>query len=234
MIITGYAESDAIGERPDDVAILAKPFSLEQLGAHDRSGRAKRIRHCGSGIASRLAIRLYGTYIEWHWRITCTACSLAWSRCSSSPPPARPPPPPNVSSRPRLDPPAQAQQTAVLAGGCFWGLEAVFERLQGVDNVVSGYAGGSPQGRHLRARQHRKHEHAEAVRITYDPKRHQLRHAAARLFLGRARSDPAQPPGPGRRPAIARRYSRRMRRKSASPGPISTSCRRRMPSRGRS
>ena len=39
--------------------------------------------------------------------------------------------------------PAPAAQTAVLAGGCFWGVEGVFERLKGVSDVVSGYAGGS-------------------------------------------------------------------------------------------
>jgi len=46
---------------------------------------------------------------------------------------------------PAVDPaPANAgTQTAVLAGGCFWGVEAVFERLNGVSDVVSGYAGGS-------------------------------------------------------------------------------------------
>ena len=42
---------------------------------------------------------------------------------------------------PALDLPAQSTQTAVLAGGCFWGVEAVFENVKGVSNVVSGYAG---------------------------------------------------------------------------------------------
>ena len=39
-------------------------------------------------------------------------------------------------------PVSQGKQTAVLAGGCFWGVEAVFEHLKGVSNVVSGFAGG--------------------------------------------------------------------------------------------
>ena len=60
-------------------------------------------------------------------------------------------------------------ETAVLAGGCFWCLEAVFERLRGVDKVVSGYTGG--------ARPHPTYEqvcsgatgHAEAIEVTFDP-----------------------------------------------------------------
>jgi peptide-methionine (S)-S-oxide reductase len=71
---------------------------------------------------------------------------------------------------PRLDPPASGQQLAVLAGGCFWGMEAVFERLKGVNNVVSGYAGGSrADASYDRVSSERTH-HAEAVRISYDPK----------------------------------------------------------------
>ena len=38
-----------------------------------------------------------------------------------------------------------AEQTAVFAGGCFWGVEAVFEHVKGVDSVVSGYAGGTKE-----------------------------------------------------------------------------------------
>jgi peptide-methionine (S)-S-oxide reductase len=44
---------------------------------------------------------------------------------------------------PVLDPKTSGEQTAVLAGGCFWGVEAVYEALAGVKDVVSGYAGGS-------------------------------------------------------------------------------------------
>ena len=51
-----------------------------------------------------------------------------------------------LAPAPRLDPPvAGRQQTAVLAGGCFWGVEAVFERLKGVKSVVSGYAAAPPR-----------------------------------------------------------------------------------------
>src|SRR6184192_2878546 len=57
-------------------------------------------------------------------------------------------------------------ETAVLAGGCFWGMEAVFEHVKGVKDVVSGYAGGSATDAHYEAA---GSGHAEAVRITYDP-----------------------------------------------------------------
>ena len=77
-----------------------------------------------------------------------------------------------VIPAPRVDAPATAgEQTAVLAGGCFWGMEAVFERLQGVSNVVSGYAGGSRADAKYDRVSTERTGHAEAVRITYDPKR---------------------------------------------------------------
>jgi peptide-methionine (S)-S-oxide reductase len=61
------------------------------------------------------------------------------------------------------------QQTAVLAGGCFWGVEAVFERLKGVSDVVSGYAGGSKATAHYEVVSFGTTGHAESVKITYDP-----------------------------------------------------------------
>ncbi len=57
-------------------------------------------------------------------------------------------------------------ETAVLAGGCFWGMEAVFEHVKGVKDVVSGYAGGSARDAHY---DDADSGHAEAVRISYDP-----------------------------------------------------------------
>ena len=60
-------------------------------------------------------------------------------------------------------------QTAVLAGGCFWGMEAVFEHVKGVTDVVSGFAGGSAKDATYAAVSTEGTGHAEAVRITYDP-----------------------------------------------------------------
>src|SRR6476469_443435 len=64
---------------------------------------------------------------------------------------------------------APRTETAVLAGGCFWGMEAVFEHVKGVTDVVSGYAGGSARDAHYDAVGSEHTGHAEAVRITYDP-----------------------------------------------------------------
>jgi len=71
---------------------------------------------------------------------------------------------------PRLDPPAAGKQVAVLAGGCFWGMEAVFERLKGVSSVVSGYAGGGAKDATYERVSSERTGHAEAVRIAYDPR----------------------------------------------------------------
>ena len=60
-------------------------------------------------------------------------------------------------------------EQAVLAGGCFWGMEGVFEHVKGVRNVVSGYAGGSARDANYDAVSSERTGHAEAVRITYDP-----------------------------------------------------------------
>src|SRR5438874_8711601 len=61
------------------------------------------------------------------------------------------------------------KQQAVLAGGCFWGVEAVFEQLKGVSEVVSGYAGGNKSNAHYEMVGSGRTGHAESVRITYDP-----------------------------------------------------------------
>src|SRR5690349_18634085 len=64
---------------------------------------------------------------------------------------------------------APKSETAVLAGGCFWGMELVFEHLKGVQSVVSGYAGGSARDANYDKVSSEGTGHAEAVKITYDP-----------------------------------------------------------------
>ena len=64
---------------------------------------------------------------------------------------------------------AKEWKTAVLAGGCFWGVEAVFEQLNGVGDVVSGYAGGEAKTAHYETVSTGRTGHAESVKITYDP-----------------------------------------------------------------
>lgn len=78
---------------------------------------------------------------------------------------ARPVPPPKVDV-----PNASGLTTAVLAGGCFWGLEGVFQHVKGVKDVVSGYAGGSKATANYGDVSSERTGHAEAVKITYDPR----------------------------------------------------------------
>ena len=63
-----------------------------------------------------------------------------------------------------------ATETAVLAGGCFWGVQGVFQHVKGVTNAVSGYAGGDEKTARYESVGSGRTGHAEAVAITYDPK----------------------------------------------------------------
>jgi peptide-methionine (S)-S-oxide reductase len=60
-------------------------------------------------------------------------------------------------------------QTIVLAGGCFWGIEAVFEHIKGVTDAVSGYAGGSKDLAEYETVSTGTTGHAESVKVTFDP-----------------------------------------------------------------
>ena len=66
---------------------------------------------------------------------------------------------------------AKGTETAVFAGGCFWGVEAVFEHVRGVSEVVSGYAGGRADTAQYDRVSSGDTGHAESVRISYDPSR---------------------------------------------------------------
>jgi peptide-methionine (S)-S-oxide reductase len=65
--------------------------------------------------------------------------------------------------------PSGAQEIAVLAGGCFWGVQGVFQHLKGVTNAVSGYAGGGKDTAHYQMVGAGNTGHAESVQISYDP-----------------------------------------------------------------
>ena len=100
------------------------------------------------------------------------ACSVPCPISSSS---AADPTPAMVAGM-NIDPPAdlasnivKGDRTIVLAGGCFWGVEAIFEHLKGVSNVVSGYSGGTAETAHYETVSNGSTGHAEAVKITYDP-----------------------------------------------------------------
>ncbi len=88
------------------------------------------------------------------------ACSLAGARSKAVSLPD-----------PRVDAPLAAgkDQVAVFAGGCFWGIEAVFEHVKGVKTAVSGYSGGNALTAKYGLVGSGQTSHAEAVRIVYDP-----------------------------------------------------------------
>jgi peptide-methionine (S)-S-oxide reductase len=88
-----------------------------------------------------------------------TACSAADRSSSAAPNPA-------------VDAPlaaAKSEQTAVVSGGCFWGIQAVFQHVKGVVNATSGYAGGSAKTAEYEIVSTGETGHAESVKITYDP-----------------------------------------------------------------
>ena len=90
---------------------------------------------------------------------------------------------------------APGLQAAVFAGGCFWGMEAVFEHVRGVKSVVSGYAGGAKTDATYDRVSTERTGHAEAVRITYDPR--QVSYGTLlRIFFSVAH-DPTQVGGQG-------------------------------------
>jgi peptide-methionine (S)-S-oxide reductase len=81
--------------------------------------------------------------------------------------------------------PAQPKNTQqiVLAGGCFWGMEAVFEQLKGVSNVVAGYSGGDAATAHYDMVSTGTTGHAESVEVTYDPSQISMSQLLAVYFL---------------------------------------------------
>ena len=137
---------------------------------------------------------------------------------------------------PAAEAPAQGAglETAVLAGGCFWGIQAVFQHVKGVKNAVSGYAGGAQKDADYETVSSGRTGHAEAVQVTYDPQ--QISYGKILQIFSRSRttrrSSTARAPTPARN--IARRFSRRTRRSRKSPRPTSRSSMRRKSSSARS
>jgi peptide-methionine (S)-S-oxide reductase len=80
--------------------------------------------------------------------------------------------PPVPLARPALDNPKQSGhlQRAVLAGGCFWGMQGVFEHVHGVHNVLAGYSGGSSRTAQYQDVGMGTTGHAESVEVVFDPK----------------------------------------------------------------
>ncbi len=125
-------------------------------------------------------------------------------------------------------------QTAVIAGGCFWGVQGVYQHVRGVQRAVSGYSGGTKATADYQAVSGGGTGHAEAVQIIFDPGRS----PTARSCRSTSRSSTIRRNSIGRDPTWARSIGRTSstptRRRRRSPRPTSPSSRRRRPSAGRS
>src|SRR4249919_1191021 len=80
--------------------------------------------------------------------------------------------PAHVVPSPSFDPPVanRTSDVAVLAGGCFWGVQGVYQHVKGVTNAVSGYAGGDRKSAEYETVSSGRTGHAESVQVTYDPR----------------------------------------------------------------
>ena len=104
-------------------------------------------------FSTRLALILFAALV------TITACNAKAKTAAAVPAP--------VQDAPRAATPGQ--QTAVLSGGCFWGVQAVFQHVKGVISATSGYAGGSAKTAQYEIVSTGETGHAESVEIVYDP-----------------------------------------------------------------
>jgi peptide-methionine (S)-S-oxide reductase len=77
-------------------------------------------------------------------------------------------PAPTVDAPPATSP---GQQTAVFAGGCFWGVQSVFERVKGVLSTTAGYSGGTAETATYEKVSGERTSHAESVKVVFDPSR---------------------------------------------------------------
>jgi peptide-methionine (S)-S-oxide reductase len=102
---------------------------------------------------------------DWRGGLILILCGVfaALTACTAERPAAIPPP---TLDNPKV---AGATQTVVLAGGCFWGVQAVFQHLNGVQQAVSGYAGGDRATAQYETVSSGQTGHAESVQITFDP-----------------------------------------------------------------
>jgi peptide-methionine (S)-S-oxide reductase len=95
---------------------------------------------------------------------TIHACSIANASTTTLPDAVR-----DMSLASNVGTAYQSQTSIVLAGGCFWGIQAVFQHVKGVTNAVAGYAGGAADTAHYESVGTGKTGHAESVQVTYNP-----------------------------------------------------------------
>jgi peptide-methionine (S)-S-oxide reductase len=114
-----------------------------------------------SGAASKREFAMPGAPMTRLITLISLPFMVAVAACNAAPLPA-----------PAADIPAasaKAPQTAVFAGGCFWGVEAVFRHVKGVSRAVSGYAGGTTKNPTYEQVLSHETGHAESVEVTFDP-----------------------------------------------------------------
>jgi peptide-methionine (S)-S-oxide reductase len=99
--------------------------------------------------------------------LTLLGSLLAGTACNAKANPASMAVPAPVVDAPRTSGPGQ--QTTVLAGGCFWGIQAVFQHVKGVISATSGYSGGSSKTAEYETVSTGETGHAESVQVVYDP-----------------------------------------------------------------
>ncbi len=99
-------------------------------------------------------------------RLASIALSSLLTACNAHASPAASVPAPRVDQSRAA---SSTQQTAVIAGGCFWGIQAVFQHVKGVVSATSGYAGGSVKNPDYEMVSTGETGHAESVQIVYDP-----------------------------------------------------------------
>ena len=99
-------------------------------------------------------------------------------------------PAPSADVTAALPAPAKDRETAVFAGGCFWGVQAVFQHTLGVLNAVSGYAGGAPTDADYGSVSSGGTGHAESVQVTFDPR--QVNYAQLLQIFFSVAHDPTQ------------------------------------------
>ncbi len=104
--------------------------------------------------------------VRFAWIILASLIGITACNANASPGPAAAVPAPRVDA-PRAS--ASGQQNAVVAGGCFWGVQAVFQHVKGVISATSGYSGGSAKTAEYEIVSTGETGHAESVQIVYDP-----------------------------------------------------------------
>ena len=106
------------------------------------------------------------------WMAVAVIVAISVGLCASVPPAALAAGGAVVIPAPVLDNPkvSASVQTAVIAGGCFWGVQGVYQHIRGVQKAVSGYSGGAKAMAHYDAVSRGRTGHAEAVEITFDPR----------------------------------------------------------------